>query len=83
MALGPIAPLLETILRWGWRFHLRRRAAAAISGDVILGDGILKLHLSDHRQRVMDRFAARLDDLRARGASDSQRRPGEPAPAGP
>jgi hypothetical protein len=83
-ALGPIAPALETILRWGWRFHLRRRAAAAISGDVILGAGILKLHLSDHRQRVMDRFAARLDELRARGAaSDSQPRPGDPAPAGP
>jgi glycosyltransferase involved in cell wall biosynthesis len=65
MALSPLAPLLEKALRWGWRFHLRRRAATAIAADVILGDGILKLHLSDHRRRVMDRFAARLEALRS------------------
>ena len=64
MALSPVAPVLEKVLRWGWRFHLRRRAATAIAGDVILGDGILKLHLSDHRRRVMDRFAARLEAIR-------------------
>jgi glycosyltransferase involved in cell wall biosynthesis len=64
MALAPIAPVLEKALRWGWRYHLRRRAAKATAADVILGDGILKLHLSDHRRRVMDRFAARLEALR-------------------
>ncbi|MGD0675040.1 MAG: glycosyltransferase family 1 protein [Polyangiaceae bacterium] len=71
MALWPVAPVLEKLLRWGWRFHLRRRVAAAAGGDVVLGDGILKLHLSDHRRRVMDRFAARLQALRAQLGSDA------------
>jgi hypothetical protein len=33
---------------------------------VVLGDGILKLHLSDYRRRVLERFSARLGALRER-----------------
>jgi glycosyltransferase involved in cell wall biosynthesis len=64
--LAPVAPPVERLLRWGWRFHLRRRAARARTGDVVLADGILKLHLSDYRRRVLDRFGARLAALRGR-----------------
>ena len=66
IALAPVAPLLESALRSVWRVRLRRRACAAARPDVVLADGILKLHLSDYRRRVMDRFAARLESLRAR-----------------
>jgi glycosyltransferase involved in cell wall biosynthesis len=66
LALFPVARPLERILRWGWRVHLRRRAARARRPDVVLSAGILKLHLSDYRRRVLERFALRLDALRAR-----------------
>jgi hypothetical protein len=66
LAFAPSAAGLESLLRWGWRAHLRRRAARARSGDVVLANGILKLHLSDYRRRVLDRFADRLQALRAR-----------------
>jgi glycosyltransferase involved in cell wall biosynthesis len=72
IALWPLAPVLEGLLRWGWRFRLRRRAAAALGGDVVLGDGILKLHLSDYRRRVMERFAVRLQGVRTQLGSDSR-----------
>jgi glycosyltransferase involved in cell wall biosynthesis len=65
-ALWAVAPALERLLRWGWRAHLRRRAARAPRADVVLGDGILKLHLSDYRRRVLERFAAKLAALRTR-----------------
>jgi glycosyltransferase involved in cell wall biosynthesis len=68
--VGPAAAPLERLLRWGWRYHLRRRAARARAGDVVLGDGVLKLHLSDYRKRVLDRFAARLAELRDRLSAD-------------
>jgi hypothetical protein len=64
--LAPVAGLLERLLRWGWRVHLRQRAARARAPDVVLGDGILKLHLSDYRRRVLERFATRLGALRDR-----------------
>ena len=70
LALSPVAPLLESSLRWAWRLRLRRRAAAAVRSDVVLGDGILKLHLSDYRRSVMERFAARLASLRLQFSSD-------------
>jgi len=57
---------LEQALGAVWRYRLGRRAARARSADVVLSGGILKMHLSDHRRRVLDRFGARLDDLRAR-----------------
>jgi glycosyltransferase involved in cell wall biosynthesis len=72
LALWPAAPVLEGLFRWAWRFRLRRRAATAIRPDLVLGNGILKLHLSDYRRTVLERFAARLDSLRAQLGSDSQ-----------
>jgi glycosyltransferase involved in cell wall biosynthesis len=63
--LAPACSVLEGALRWGWRFRLRRRAARSPQGDVVLGDGVLKLHLSDYRRTVLYRFAGRLDELRA------------------
>jgi hypothetical protein len=57
---------LERLLRTIWRFHLGRRAARAPRADVVVSGGILKLHLSDHRRRVLARFESRLDELRAR-----------------
>jgi glycosyltransferase involved in cell wall biosynthesis len=65
-ALGPIAPALERLTRWAWRLRIRRRAAMAVGADLVLTDGILKLHMSDYRRSVLERFAARLDALRAR-----------------
>jgi glycosyltransferase involved in cell wall biosynthesis len=66
LALFPVAAPLEALLRRLWRLHLMRRTARARQPDVVLGDGILKLHLSDYRRRVLNRFGARLDDLRRR-----------------
>jgi hypothetical protein len=60
VGLGPI----ERTLRSAWRFHIGRRAAQARHPDVVLADGILKLHLSDYRRRVLARFSERLDTLR-------------------
>ena len=66
LALTPAAPLVERLCRFALRVHLRRRAARAPQGDVVLADGILKLHLSDYRRRVLARFAKQLETLRAR-----------------
>lgn len=65
IALTPLAGFVEKGLRVAWRVRLRRRAVGASQSDVVLGDGILKLHLSDYRPRVLERFEARLDALRA------------------
>jgi glycosyltransferase involved in cell wall biosynthesis len=72
LALGPLAPALESVLRTAWRFHLRRRAAAAPHADVVLSGGILKLHLSDYRRLILKRFAARLQDLHTELASEAR-----------
>ena len=56
---------LEQVLRVVWRLHLGRRVARAKGSDLVLGGGILKLHLSDHRKRVLDRFEQRLQALRS------------------
>ncbi len=73
-ALAPIAPAVESVLRSFWRFYLRRRAATAPHADVVLADGILKMHLSDYRRTVLTRFATRLEDLRARLGSGARAR---------
>jgi hypothetical protein len=57
---------IERLLSVGWRFHLGRRAASAPRPDLVLDPGILKLHLSDHRRRVLDKFAGRLREFRER-----------------
>ncbi|MDP9148845.1 MAG: glycosyltransferase family 4 protein, partial [Myxococcota bacterium] len=64
LALMPFAAAVERVLRFAWRLRLRRRAAGAVGGDVVLGDGVLKLHVSDYRRRVLERFAGRLQSLR-------------------
>jgi hypothetical protein len=66
LTLSPIESALEGLCRGVFRVHLRRQIAQAPRTDVVLADGILKLHLSDYRQRVLERFAARLDSLRNR-----------------
>jgi glycosyltransferase involved in cell wall biosynthesis len=71
--LSPLAPVLEASLRWAWRVRLRRRATAFADSDVVLGDGILKLHLSDYRRRVLERFSGRIQLLRTQ--LDSEPRP--------
>ena len=68
---------LEQLLRVMWRLHLGRRVARATGSDLVLGGGILKLHLSDHRRRVLDRFDQRLQALRA----EWEGRSAAPAPA--
>ncbi len=82
LALAPAAPAVEGLLRLAWRFRLRRRAASAVHSDVVLATGILKLHLSDYRLRVLDRFGKRLDVLRAQLASESQTHRAELEPVG-
>jgi hypothetical protein len=71
IALGGAA--VEQLLGTAWRFHLGRRAARAPRADVVVSGGILKLHLSDHRRRVLARFEARLDELRTRWLAESPR----------
>jgi hypothetical protein len=68
---------LEQLLRVVWRLHLGRRVARATGSDLVLGGGILKLHLSDHRRRVLDRFEQRLQALR----DEWERRSVAPGPA--
>jgi glycosyltransferase involved in cell wall biosynthesis len=65
VALAIPANLVESCLRFGWRVRLRQRAVGARASGVVLGRGILKLHLSDYRQRTLERFAARLAQLRS------------------
>jgi glycosyltransferase involved in cell wall biosynthesis len=74
LLLSPVAPWLESSLRAAWRFRLRRRAAAAPRADVVLADGLMKLHLSDYRARILDRFAGRLSTLRTLFSSDTSER---------
>jgi hypothetical protein len=64
LALAATGTTLERGLRWAWRVRLRRRAVGARASGVVLGRGIMKLHLSDYRQRTLDRFASRLAALR-------------------
>jgi hypothetical protein len=72
LVLDPVAAALEGVLRAAWRFRLRRHAAAAPHADVVLGDGVLKLHLSDYRRRVLERFASRLQSLHAQLGSGAR-----------
>ena len=64
---------IERLLSVGWRFHLGRRAASAPRPDLVLDPGILKLHLSDHRRRVLENFGARLRTFRERWAAPEAR----------
>ena len=64
---------VEQLLGTAWRFHLGRRAARAPRADVVVSGGILKLHLSDHRRRVLGRFETRLDELRTKWLAQGSR----------
>ncbi|HXJ19716.1 MAG TPA: glycosyltransferase family 1 protein [Polyangia bacterium] len=64
-ALGLGGRAVEQTLGAAWRYRLGRRAARARSADVVLSGGVLKMHLSDHRRRVLARFQQRLDELAA------------------
>jgi hypothetical protein len=68
-ALGLWGENVERLLGAVWRFHLGQRAARAPQADVVVSGGILKLHLSDHRRRVLARFDARLHGLRDKWAA--------------
>jgi glycosyltransferase involved in cell wall biosynthesis len=74
--IGLCGERVERLLGAAWRFHLGQRAARAPQADVVVSGGILKLHLSDHRRRVLARFEARLDRLRDEWATPA-------APAAP
>ena len=75
---GRLATRSSGSLAIGWRFHLGRRAARAPRPDLVSRAGILKLHLSDHRRRVLARF-----DGAARRAPRSAGRPRAPERASP
>jgi glycosyltransferase involved in cell wall biosynthesis len=81
-AIAPLAPAFESVLRSAWRFHLRRRATAAPRADVVLSNGILKMHLSDYRRFVLERFSARLQGLRTQLSSGVRARRPDVDPVG-
>jgi glycosyltransferase involved in cell wall biosynthesis len=82
--LGVWGSPIERLLAAGWRFHLGQRVARAPQADVVVSGGILKLHLSDHRRRVLARFEAKLGGLRAKWATAmASATPGEPLPPPP
>jgi hypothetical protein len=81
-ALAPAGPALESVLRTVWRFRLRRRAAVAPHADVVLAEGILKMHLSDYRRRVLERFSTRLQGLRTQLSSGVRARRPDVDPVG-
>jgi hypothetical protein len=88
LASSPLQRVAEGLLRWslgdelerllsvGWRYHLGRRAASAPRPDLVLDPGILKLHLSDHRRRVLGTFAERLRPYRERWGAGPTPGPG-------
>jgi len=58
-----IAPLYESCCRAAYGWHLRRRAPSWHSRDQVrLEPECLKLHTSSHRHRVMEQFAAALEE---------------------
>jgi glycosyltransferase involved in cell wall biosynthesis len=81
-AIAPLAPALESVLRSAWRYRLRRRATATPRADVVLSDGILKMHLSDYRRLVLERFSARLQGLRTQLSSGVRARRPDVDPVG-
>jgi hypothetical protein len=58
------APLVETVCRRAYAWHLRRRAATWRSPDQVrLQSDYLKLHTRSHRHTVLDRFQLTVDTL--------------------
>jgi glycosyltransferase involved in cell wall biosynthesis len=71
--VAPLGGPIERALRLGWRWRLTGRVARATGADVVLAGGILKLHLSDHRVRVLDLYRERLERLRERFEEATER----------
>ena len=62
--LGALSPIVETVCRHAYAWHLRRRAASWRSPEQVqLRSDYLKLHTQSHRQMVLDRFQASVDRL--------------------
>ncbi len=62
--LGAASPVVETVCRCGYAWHLRRRAGSWRSPDQVrLQSDYLKLHTQSHRHAVLDRFEATVDTL--------------------
>jgi hypothetical protein len=62
--LGAPSPIVETVCRRAYAWHLRRRAASWRSPDQVqLRSDYLKLHTRSHRHMVLDRFQASVDRL--------------------
>jgi hypothetical protein len=58
------APLVESVCRRAYAWHLRRRSGSWRSPDQVrLQSDYLKLHTQSHRQRVLARFEAAVDTL--------------------
>jgi hypothetical protein len=62
--LGALSPIVETVCRRAYAWHLRRRAISWRSPDQVrMQSDYLKLHTQSHRQMVLDRFQATVDRL--------------------
>jgi hypothetical protein len=62
-ATRPALPLIESICRRAYAWHLRKRSSTWRSPDQVrLGADYLKLHTRSHREEVLQRFEARLDE---------------------
>jgi hypothetical protein len=62
--LSAPSPLVESVCRRAYAWHLRRRAGSWQSPDqVLLQSDYLKLHTRSHRHTVLDRFHATVDRL--------------------
>ncbi|MGH9144395.1 MAG: hypothetical protein ACRD2I_24915, partial [Vicinamibacterales bacterium] len=62
--LGAASPVVESVCRRAYAWHLRRRAGSWRSPDQVrLQADYLKLHTQSHRHAVLDRFEATVDTL--------------------
>ncbi len=61
--LAPIAPLIETVCRRAYLWHLRRKATLWQSPEQVrLQPDYLKLHTHSHRHAVLERFETRMEE---------------------
>lgn len=67
LLLLPTGWAVERVSRRALRWHLGRKQRSAAKGDMMLRDGVLKLHQSDNRSSVVQRFRERLDELGVAG----------------
>ena len=67
LLLLPSGWAVERLSRSALRWHLARKQRSAANGDMMLRDGVLKLHQSDNRSSVVQRFRERLHELDVAG----------------